>query len=285
MKIIRFLGGLGNQMFQYACYKALKTRYPDTKADLSSFRLEQHHIGYELYHIFNINLDEAYALSSGIYNTQNRKWIFRKLRRVLNIKGCYHEEQLLFKFDPNIFSDNRSGYYYGFWQNEQYFSNISDQIRKDFDFKPELSKQNTDVLNEIKQENSVSIHVRRGDYVNHPSFGSICEKDYYQNAINTVNQQTDSAKFFIFSNDIQWCINNLNIKDCVFISGNTGTNSYIDMQLMSNCKHNIIANSSFSWWAAWLNVNPNKIVVGPQKWLNETQYDTSTLFPDGWIRL
>lgn len=285
MKIVRFLGGLGNQMFQYAFYKAIQNKFSNVKADLSSFKSEHHHNGYELERIFDISVDEASVFMSGIYNIQNQKWIYRKLRQLLDLKKSYHEEQLNFSFDPKIFSDSKSGYYYGFWQNEKYYAHISSQIRKDFEFKPLTDNQNIDILDKINQTNSISIHVRRGDYVAHPSFGGVCEKDYYQKAIQKIHQQVINAKFFIFSNDINWCMNNLETENCDFISWNTGTNSYIDMQLMSNCKHNIIANSSFSWWAAWLNANPDKIVIGPQKWLNETKYDTSTLMPADWIRL
>lgn len=285
MKIIRFLGGLGNQMFQYACYKALQNKFSNVKADLSSFKSEQYHNGYELEKIFGIKVDEASDFMTNIYNIQNRKWIYRKIRRAFNLKKSYHEEKLNFTYDHDMFSDSKSGYYYGFWQNEEYFIEVSKEIRNDFEFKPLGDQQNIQILEKINNTNSVSIHVRRGDYVDHPSFGGICEKDYYQDSIQYIKSKTSSPKFFVFSNDIDWCIKNLDIEDAEFISWNSGTDSYIDLQLMGACKHNIIANSSFSWWGAWLNKNSNKIVIGPKKWLNDNNYDTSTILPKDWIRL
>lgn len=285
MKIIRFLGGLGNQMFQYACYKALSKKFPDVKADLNSFNFDTAHNGYELEDIFQLTITKVSPFTGGIYDIKNRKWIYRKIRRVLNLKKYHKAEEKDFTFDPAIFSDSKSRYYSGFWQNEDYFIDIADEIRKDFKFSALTAQQNIDILKKIEQTNSVGVHVRRGDYVNHPVFGGLCEKKYYDQAIQIVQSRTNDAKFFIFSNDIDWCVKNLNINNCEFISWNKGTQSYIDMQLMSACKHNIIANSSFSWWAAWLNNNPEKIVIGPEKWLHGDQYDTSTLLPASWIKI
>jgi hypothetical protein len=285
MKIIRFLGGLGNQMFQYACYKALDKKYPDVKVDLNSFSFDTAHNGYELEDVFDLTMNKVSPFIGGIYDIKNRKWIYRKIRRVLSLKKHHKTEQKDFTYDPSIFSDSKSRYYSGFWQNEGYFISIADEIRKDFEFRPLTDKQNASILDKIKQTNSVGVHIRRGDYVNHPTFGGICGKTYYQEAIQLIKSNTDAAQFFIFSNDIDWCVENLDIKGCDFISWNKGAHSYIDMQLMSACKHNIIANSSFSWWAAWLNSNPDKIVIGPKKWLQDDQYDTSTLLPSDWIKV
>jgi len=285
MKIIRFLGGLGNQMFQYACYKALAKKYSDVKVDLSSFSFDTAHNGYELEDVFDVNINKVSSFMGAAYDIKNRKWIYRKVRRILSLKQYHKTEQKDFIYDPSIFSDSKSRYYSGFWQNEGYFIDIADEIRRDFKFKPLIDKENSKILELIKQTNSVGIHIRRGDYVNHPAFGGICEQEYYQEAIHLIKTKIDAAKFFIFSNDIDWCIENLDIKGSEFISWNTGEHSYIDMQLMSNCKHNIIANSSFSWWGAWLNNNVDKIVIGPKRWLNGDQNDTSTLFPSNWIKL
>ncbi|MBB5635646.1 hypothetical protein HDE68_001534 [Pedobacter cryoconitis] len=285
MKIIRFTGGLGNQMFQYACYKALTKKFNNVTADISSYENGTVHNGYELDHIFELKINKVSPMTGGIYDIYNRKWIYKKIRKIFNLKRFQKEEQKHFTFDPDIFLSPKSRYYSGFWQNEGYFIDIADEIRKDFKFKSLTDEKNIKALEEIKQTNSVGVHIRRGDYVNHPTFGGVCEKEYYQEAIQLIKTKTDSTKFFIFSNDIDWCTENLDITNSEFISWNAGTHSYIDMQLMSACKHNIIANSSFSWWAAWLNENPDKIIIGPEKWLQGGQDDTSTVLPRDWIRI
>jgi hypothetical protein len=284
MKIIRFIGGLGNQMFQYAFYKTLQKKHSDIRVDLSAYKIDKSHNGYELEHIFNVKLRKVSGIVSDAYDINNRKWLPRKIRKIFGLNRYHKNEHTDFVFDPLILSNSESRYFSGFWQNEMYFKDIASEIKDNFQFLPLTDPQNLEALQQIKQSNSVSIHIRRGDYVDHPSFGGLCDKHYYQQAIELINSKTEDAKFFIFSNDIDWCKATLDIPSAEFISWNTGSNSYIDMQLMSECKHNIIANSSFSWWAAWLNSNPSKIVVGPAKWIHG-DYNTSTLLPKSWIRL
>lgn len=283
MKIVRILGGLGNQMFQYAFYKALEKRHPKVSADLTLFEDYNLHNGFELNDVFGIDVKEATRFTTNLYDTANRKWLFRKLRRFLNLKNTYKEEVNEFLFDPAFLSDTEPRLYYGYWQNEQYFSDIN--IRNDFKFKRPLSEKNQQVLNLIKNSQSVSIHVRRGDYVNHPLLGNICDLDYYQSAISLMNSKTSDPSYFIFSNDIEWCKTNLSLNEATYIDWNTGKDSYIDMQLMSACKHQIIANSSFSWWGAWLNQNPDKIIIAPDKWINGEKYNDSEIVPKTWIKI
>jgi len=285
MKIIRFLGGLGNQMFQYAFYKAMKKKYTNVSVDLASYKTDRSHNGYELEKLFDLTLKKTNSFSAGIYNIENQKKLHKTIRNIFNLRKYYEEEKKYYSFDPNVFADNKKRYYYGFWQNQQYFLTSEKEIRKDFTFKPPTDPKNISILDKINYTNSISIHIRRGDYVNHPSFGGICEQEYYQKAIRYIKDCIENPSYFIFSNDIDWCIENLHMEDAEFISWNTGKSSYIDMQLMSSCKHNIIANSSFSWWAAWLNNHSDKIVIGPERWLQDEEFDTSTLMPTSWIRL
>ncbi|WP_316792775.1 alpha-1,2-fucosyltransferase [Pedobacter frigoris] len=285
MKIVRFLGGLGNQMFQYAFYKALQKRFPNVKADLQGFHDYGLHNGFELEDLFDIRVSRASLFKSKLYQVHHKKWIYRKLRRVLNLKKAYQEEINLFGFDPEVFTNPKPAYYWGYWQNLAYFQDISKEIRADFTFSNLSDSKNQGALNSIQNSSSVSIHIRRGDYLTDPLLGGVCNLEYYQKAISYVQSRVDSPKYFIFSNDIEWCRENLNLTNCEFISWNNGTKSYLDMQLMSNCKHNIIANSSFSWWAAWLNQNNNNIVICPKKWVNNPKLDTSGLLPKGWITI
>ncbi|MCX2450385.1 alpha-1,2-fucosyltransferase [Pedobacter sp. PLR] len=285
MKIIRFLGGLGNQMFQYAFYKAIEKRFPDVKADLTGFKDYPLHNGLELERIFDIQLTKVTPLINDLYNTDNRNWILRKLRRLLNLKNAYKRDDHPFTFDPGVFQNSEFLYYWGYWQNQGYFIDIAEEIKAAFTFKLPLNEENQQILQQIKEANSIAVHIRRGDYLKDPLLGGCCGKDYYQQAIDVIQKTTANPQFFIFSDDISWCKESLSLTGATFISWNKGQDSYIDMQLMSQCKHNIIANSSFSWWAAWLNQHPNKIVIGPNKWVNDPLYAGNNIIPPDWIQL
>lgn len=285
MKIIRILGGLGNQMFQYAFYKAMEKRFPNVKADLTGFKGYDLHNGFELERIFDIRLNKTNPLIKDLYNSDNRNWFLRKLRRLLKLKKAYKSEQDLFSFDREVFQDSEIIYYWGYWQNQDYFLDMTEMLKEDFSFNQSLVGQNRETSKDIETSNSVSIHVRRGDYLIDPLLGEICQKEYYLQAIALIKEKVSTPKFFVFSDDIQWCQENLNIEDGVFVNWNKGTDSYIDMQLMSYCKHNIIANSSFSWWGAWLNQYPEKMIIGPKKWVNDVRFRYASPLPKEWMRL
>lgn len=285
MKIIRFLGGIGNQMFQYALYKALSQHDPNVRADLNGYKDYSLHNGFEIEQIFDLELNKISEFKSNLYNIHYRKWGFRKLRKLLKLKKAYEEERDMFIYDSKILSAEGTKYYWGYWQNPKYFSNVTDELRKDFQFKKPLVHRNQAILDQIKESTSIALHVRRGDYVGNALLGGLCPEEYYQQSIKLILSKTTEAKFFIFSDDIDWCRNKFKREGNEFIYWNKGAASYIDMQLMSNCKHNIIANSSFSWWAAWLNNYPDKIVIGPEKWVNDTHLNTTQLFPADWIRI
>jgi Glycosyl transferase family 11 len=176
----------------------------------------------------------------------------------------------------------------GYWQSEKYFIDCSKLIRKDFTFKNELDSYNLKLKSKIDKTNSVSIHIRRGDYVNNLNTNAthgLCSIDYYIKAVNYITERIESPYFFVFSDDIEWAKKNIMLNfPCQFISHNIGSKSYLDMQLMSLCKHNVIANSSFSWWGAWLNSNDNKIVIAPRKWF-AVNTDICDLIPSNWISL
>ena len=173
----------------------------------------------------------------------------------------------------------------------KYFEGIENDIKKDFRFKNQLDNKNLEILNEIENSNSISIHIRRGDYMspeNYNMYGCIATPTYYKKAIKVIEEKVENPTFFVFSNDMDWVKKNIQINSRVFyIDINSGNGSYKDMQLMSNCKHNIIANSSFSWWGAWLNENKNKIVIAPKKWINREDVDSDKieLFCEGWTLL
>jgi len=284
MKIVKLLGGLGNQMFQYAFYRSLQNKGISVYADLSDFDEYPLHNGYELERIFNLKVKKPSKFLLNLFRPNQTKWIFRKLKRILNLKNTYRVEENEFMFDASFFN-NANKYYFGYWQNEEYFHDIAEKIKHDFKFPKIAATENQTVLQQIVDTESVAIHVRRGDYLKDPLFGGICTLDYYEQAILSLNSKIKDAQFFVFSDDMAWCRQNLNLKKATYIDWNKGNNSYIDMQLMSNCKHNIIANSSFSWWGAWLNNNNNKVIIAPKKWIANLTPNDCNICPKTWIKI
>ncbi|MGK9119230.1 alpha-1,2-fucosyltransferase [Olivibacter jilunii] len=289
MKIVRFLGGLGNQMFQYAFYKALEKQFDTVKADIREFKAYKLHNGFELENVFDIRLKHASALEVNLLNHRNRQWKYRKLRRLLFLKGEYYEESKLFSYNASLFDDPTSKIYWGYWQHHLYVERVADQLRKDFTFPDLKPSKNLELLNELKQSpQSVAIHVRRGDYLKDPYLGGLVDRQYFEKAILTIKERLENTMFYIFSDDMPWCMENLPLNDneAKFIDWNTGMESYRDMQLMSNCKHAIISNSSFSWWAAWLNTNPDRLIVVPKVWYRlPEKSDFRQMHPSSWVLL
>jgi len=277
MKIVKFLGGLGNQMFQYAFYINLQQHFKTVKADLKDFETYSLHNGFELEDIFPVKLEMATSFHLNLYQPYSRKWIWRKLKRLNGSKNAYLEETPFFSYQPNLFKENKKRYFWGYWQHIDYIKSVEDQLRKDFRFPPIIENNNIQLVENIKNQITVSIHIRRGDYLNEPSFLGICDLVYYQKAIKFMQENLQDPLFVFFSNDIEWCRVNFSGLNTKFVDWNTGKDSFRDMQLMSLCHHNIIANSSFSWWASWLNENPNKIIVCPEKWINDTDLKTEGL--------
>jgi len=198
-------------------------------------------------------------------------------------------EQEGFCYSDDYIPKHDGFYIKGYWNSEKFFAPYKNQIIKDFTF-PELDEQHNIVISDIiANENSVSLHVRRGDFVNNSMCGNICSENYYHNAIKYIQENIESPSFYIFSNDIDWCRNNLSryFKDSpvTYVTENVADKSYRDMQLMSLCKHNIVANSGFSWWGAYLNLNPNKIVLAPNRWWNSDDGHQKDVIPDEWIQL
>lgn len=283
------MAGLGNQMFQYALYRSFLEMGYDAFMDVSSYEISPVHNNYELNHIFSVN--ERFASNKQVAKVRRfisemgpLQRLNRKFRLTLGLPWKHITEKEFFQFKSEIFHLKGSYYLDGYWQNEGYFEGIEKTIRREFKFIPPLDERNNAISEKIRSTNSVSVHIRRGDYINNPLYNGICTEDYYQNAIQIINGKLNNPSFFIFSDDIQWCKSNFNLSNFQFVEGNEDVNSYIDMQLMSLCKHNIIANSSFGWWAAWLNNNPEKIVIAPEKWMNGN-FCSKDAVPESWIKI
>lgn len=189
-----------------------------------------------------------------------------------------------YNYEANVLKID-DGYLDGYWQQEDYFKLIRDELLNDYKFNSVSGIELKNMLDIIEKNESVSIHIRRGDYANSSIYDNIANLEYYNEAINIIKSKVVNPVFFIFSDDIEWVKENMKISNSYIINFNRGLDSYKDMFLMSKCKHNIIANSTFSWWGAWLNINNNKIVIRPNKFLN-TEVDGSTICnAEGWINV
>lgn len=290
MIIVRVTGGLGNQMFQYAMYKSLENKGKLVKLDSKSFyETKKEHNGYELERIFDIKPNKPTKEDLEKFDENNISTLFKIKRKLFGDKKFVYDTKE-YVFNKDVYKLKNS-YLNGYWQSIKYFEGIENDIKKDFRFKNQLDNKNLEILNEIENSNSISIHIRRGDYMspeNYNMYGCIATPTYYKKAIKVIEEKIENPTFFVFSNDMDWVKKNIQINSRVFyIDINSGNGSYKDMQLMSNCKHNIIANSSFSWWGAWLNENKNKIVIAPKKWINREDVDSDKieLFCEGWTLL
>lgn len=251
MIIVRILGGLGNQMFQYAYAKALEQKGYCVKLDISGFKKYKLHGGYHL-NKYQINLKKASNFSNFI-----SKVTFLK-----------HKKEKNLIYDPTFKLLKGNEYIKGYFQTEKYFSEIRNLLLKQFTISDTISNSTKQYKKQILETiNTCSVHIRRGDYISNSKSNSIhgtCSIEYYREAIKIISEKHKNTIFFVFSDDISWTKENLLIENAVYI--NHKTIPHEDIYLMSLCKHNITANSSFSWWGAWLNQNKNKVVIAPKKW-------------------
>jgi hypothetical protein len=291
MVTVLLSGGLGNQMFQYAAAKSMATRLNTSLSiDLYTFlkKTEATVRHYEL-GVFSIgNISESSSLKAKLV-TKARPFI--QMHRPFFQKFGIFTDTYAILYQPVFETMEGNVIMSGYFQNQKYFKDIQGSIRHDFLFENSPTGRNVEIAKRITDSQSVAVHIRRSDYLksnSHSNF-AILDKAYYENAINYVKNHVETPEFYIFSEDFEWIMGNLNFGDYPvnFIDWNKGKDSYMDMQLMSLCKHNIIANSSFSWWAAWLNSNVYKIVIAPGQWFQDEQKNKllDDFYPDGWIKI
>ncbi len=252
----------------------------DVALDISNFEGYTLHNGFELTRIFNIAPKIA-PTEKSFKEIKKNKIEFFLAKIGLSNKIIIQRN---FGCIPPYLNYSKSKYWKGYWQSEKFFSTISKTIRSDFEF-PEYENNTKKIAESFKQKNTVSLHVRRGDYLTSKLMGNICDIVYYQNAIQIISEKIDNPYYVVFSDDPEWCKENLKINNSTYITNNSGSQSFRDMQLMSECQHNIIANSSFSWWAAWLNKNEDKIVIRPKKWFNDNGMNIDDLTPPNWVHI
>lgn len=294
MIVTRLIGGLGNQLFQYAAgrmlaYK-LKTKL---KLDITSFE----HYKLRTYRLSNFFIKEVFATQADIqtFDSRPRSRSDKIVKRLIEITGLPVKRKTVFRepvlglMNQDLFSASGDVYLDGYWQSEKYFAEIENVIRDEARVKQPLDQYNHKLIGYIQSINSVSLHVRRGDYVSDPSTNSvhgICDNQYYINCANEIAAKVNNPHYFIFSDDSEWVSKNLHLPyPTTYISHNGQERDFEDLRLMSACKHHIIANSSFSWWGAWLGRYSEKIVYAPKRWFNSSEIDDRDLIPERWVRL
>jgi len=291
MIIVKIIGGLGNQMFQYAFGYAISQRNNvKLKLDISGFQLydlRQFDLG-----TYNINYILASNKEVKKYKYKSENLLYKVIRKIFQkntLLSKYFIKESGFYFDTDVFNVGESAYFDGYWQSEKYFKEYRDELLNIFSLKNGIHNKSQKYKEEINNTNSISLHIRRGDYISNEHTNNVhgvCTLDYYKHAVLKSKATVKNPYYFIFSDDLEWAKNNFNfIKNKTFIKLEKDVPDAEEMYLMSQCNHNIIANSSFSWWGAWLNNNPNKIVIAPKKWFNDESINTKDLIPDEWIRM
>jgi len=292
MIISHIIGGLGNQMFQYALgrSRSLELGTP-LRLHVSDFADYGLHQGFQLGNVFDCVFQFASEKEVRSFLGWRGYCLWRKILRrgsAAGLRGARFVVEPHFDYWPGILETPTDCYLAGYWQSEKYFRNNEKVIRSDFTFKVPLIGPNIEAASRIANSNAVSLHVRRGDYAANPrtlAVHGLCSLDYYRSAVDFVARHVESPEFFIFSDDIAWVREHLDItRACHYIDHNRGTDSHNDMRLMSLCRHHIIANSSFSWWGAWLNPRPDKIVIAPRRWFAGGQA-VRDLIPESWVSL
>ncbi|VAX34856.1 Alpha-1,2-fucosyltransferase [hydrothermal vent metagenome] len=295
MIISKLMGGLGNQMFQYAAGRSLAHKHGvDLKLDISYFQSCQ----LRKYALEVFNIGSSFATQEEIEALTTRKVgiaerIYNRIRRrparppaSYIDQTCRIEPHVLFDSEILNLSDNI--YLDGYWQSEKYFIDIESIIRREFAINIPLNEDINEIAKEIASCESVNIHIRRSDYVSNKhtnQYHGVCSLDYYYQCIEQLVKIIKKPYFFIFSDDPQWVRDNLKTSyPFKIIEGNLDK-GYEDLRLMSLCRHHIIANSSFSWWGAWLNPQKDKIVFVPKQWFAQEDLNINDIVPDSWTKI
>lgn len=286
MIISRINGGLGNQMFQYAAGRALALRHGvDLVLDTRLFDgTTQFDLGLDVFNVMHVP-----ASKTRLPPDRRASRLGYLLWRGLKLKPVLFRENGL-GFNPGFERLGRDVYLSGYWQSERYFRDYEDRIREDFRIVRPPDAANRRMLEEIARVSAVSVHIRRGDYVSNARTNAThgtCSLDYFRKGLSLIAEQKGiDPVVFAFSDDPQWVRENLNVPfELRLADHNDAAHGYEDLRLMSACRHHVIANSSFSWWGAWLNPSPDKLVVAPKRWFADPSMSNPDICPDGWVRL
>lgn len=297
MIVVKLMGGLGNQMFQYAAGRSLALLLgARLKLDRSFLDGPQGPGTPRRYELDDLNVHSEFADPGEVAELIGRGasrpgTLLLRLRQAM---GCsrYRPNVLRergFGFQPEFLTATGDVYLEGYWQSEKYFAGVADVIRCEFSLRPPLAGRDLALAGRIEGEESVSVHVRRGDYVRKPEaerLHGVCEADYYMKCMEIVRGQLQKPHFFVFTDEPAWARANLPADGSVtFVDWDNPRPGPTDLELMRRCRHHVIANSSFSWWGAWLGTRPGNLVLAPELWFNEPEMDTSDLLPASWERV
>jgi hypothetical protein len=299
--IVKLTPGLGNQLFEYAVGRSVALHHGTT------LKLDRTHLLEDQYQLSHFSIQEHFATPSEItaltgegkrgvnklifdFRQRNRPYF----RRSHFVEPNYfdrafgrHAIEHRLTYDSNILRTPKDVYLEGYFPTEKYFKPISDLIRREFKLRNRLGTRNQDIAKSIQQTESVSVHVRRSDYlypINSFTLGNLTMA-YYEKCVQMVDDRLKSPHFFIFSDDPEWVTRNFDLGHPTTIVSNKESRNYEDLALISSCKHNIVSNSTFSWWGAWLNQNPAKLVLAPDPWYASSIIKSSDIVPDDWIRV
>mgnify|MGYP001419648640 CR=1 FL=1 len=285
MVIVRMVGGVGNQLFCYAYAKSLQQKGYDVKIDISTFKFNK----IDSYEFDKYNIDIPISTQEENERLFNNSLLSKILKRFgIDISNKVREKSLL--FDESLLRINDNSYVDGYFQNEKYFYDIRDIILEQISINRPLSNFTKSIQKKINSlNNTCSIHVRRGDMANdiNVKIHGVCSVEYYNNAIEYLKNKLGEVNYFIFSDDFEWCRSNLKIDNAIFVESDEHRIAHEDIYLMSLCDHNIIANSTFSWWGAWLNDNVSQISIAPMEWFKDKKYQKQSqdIVPNGWIKI
>lgn len=285
MIIVRMVGGVGNQLFCYAYAKSLQQKGYDVKIDISTFKFNK----IDSYEFDKYNIDIPISTLEENERLFNNSLLSKILKRFgIDISNKVREKSLL--FDESLLRINDNSYVDGYFQNEKYFYDIRDIILEQISINRPLSNFTKSIQKKINSlNNTCSIHVRRGDMANdiNVKIHGVCSVEYYNNAIEYLKNKLGEVNYFIFSDDFEWCRSNLKIDNAIFVESDEHRIAHEDIYLMSLCDHNIIANSTFSWWGAWLNDNVSQISIAPMEWFKDKKYQKQSqdIVPNGWIKI
>lgn len=291
MKIVNIMGGLGNQMFQYAYAVTLREQNPQEEILIDTHHYKYNgykiHQGFEIYKVFpNADIPEATArqVMKVNYYIPNF-WLSRVVHKLFPKRKTEYHQDMHYRYYPEAATLPGNTYYDGYWQSYKYFEPFKQAVLKAYQHR-EPNDYNREMIAKFDSCNSIGMHVRRGDYQTSPQFAGICTLEYYQKAVKKMLEMVKNPKFFIFSDDIKWCQENIapliGDHEIEFVNGNRGENSYWDMLLMSHCKNLVIANSSFSWWGAFLNINGG-VIISPEKWVNRDEIQETPV--EHWLHV
>jgi len=291
-------GGLGNQMFQYALGLHLAKKNNTTLVFDTVYlrdRFPRKNFAYRTYDLDVFAITPRFTALSRVANAAPIPGIWlgadllgATVREFAGMQKMVREKSDF--FDPAVLEERGNLLLFGRWQSEKYFEEIAEEVRITFQFRESLTGEAKELGKRIRSANSVSLHVRRGDFAAFKNVAQLMGKTnlpYYQRAATYIGERVKNPEFFIFSDDIAWCKENLKLSyPATYMPPSaTGSKAAFDLELMSLCKHNIIANSTFSWWGAWLNRNPEKIIVTPRIWYADGRGSEPDLLPERWIKI